>query len=58
MTLEMALEFIEDDELVEKTPLNIRLRKAILKEKDRKRFSARPDPGGRIEFVDFIPMFM
>ncbi len=38
MTLEMALEFIEDDELVEITPLNIRLRKAILKEIDRKRF--------------------
>lgn len=30
MTLEKAIEFINDDELVEVTPLNIRLRKAIL----------------------------
>ncbi len=38
MTLEMALEYIEDDELVEITPNSIRLRKAMLKEADRKRF--------------------
>jgi GTP-binding protein len=38
MTLEMALEYIEDDELVEITPNSIRLRKMILKEADRKRF--------------------
>jgi len=37
MTLEFALEFIEDDELVEITPQNIRLRKLYLKEEDRKR---------------------
>lgn len=36
-TLEGALEFINDDELVEITPLNIRIRKKILKELDRKR---------------------
>jgi len=36
-TLEQALEFIEDDELVEITPLNIRLRKRHLKEQDRKK---------------------
>jgi GTP-binding protein len=36
-TLEEALEFIEDDELVEVTPTIIRLRKIILKEVDRKR---------------------
>lgn len=36
-TLEEALEFIEDDELVEVTPSIIRLRKIILKEVDRKR---------------------
>ncbi|MEH6551894.1 MAG: translational GTPase TypA [Pseudomonadales bacterium] len=36
-TLEQALEFIEDDELVEITPLSIRLRKKLLKESDRKR---------------------
>jgi GTP-binding protein len=37
MTLEQALEYIEDDELVEATPQSIRLRKAHLKEIDRKR---------------------
>lgn len=37
LTLEQALEFIEDDELVEITPKSIRLRKKILKETDRKR---------------------
>ena len=36
-TLEQALEFIEDDELVEVTPLSIRLRKKLLTESDRKR---------------------
>ncbi|MFL0797492.1 MAG: translational GTPase TypA [Cellvibrionaceae bacterium] len=36
-TLEQALEFIEDDELVEVTPESIRLRKKILTESDRKR---------------------
>lgn len=36
-TLEQALEFIEDDELVEVTPLSIRLRKKALKEHERKR---------------------
>jgi len=39
MTLEQALEFIEDDELVEVTPENIRLRKKFLKEHERKRES-------------------
>ncbi|HEY9036257.1 MAG TPA: EF-Tu/IF-2/RF-3 family GTPase, partial [Pseudomonadales bacterium] len=36
-TLEQALEFIEDDELVEVTPTAIRLRKKLLTENDRKR---------------------
>jgi GTP-binding protein len=36
-TLEQALEFIEDDELVEVTPESIRLRKKLLKENERKR---------------------
>jgi len=36
MTLEFALEFIEDDELVEITPKNIRLRKQSLTENARK----------------------
>ena len=38
-SLEQALEFIDDDELLEITPLNIRLRKKFLKETDRKRQS-------------------
>jgi GTP-binding protein len=37
LTLERALEFIEDDELVEVTPNHLRLRKRFLKETDRKR---------------------
>ncbi len=37
MSLERALEFINDDELVEVTPKSIRLRKRILDENDRKR---------------------
>lgn len=36
-TLEQALEFIEDDELVELTPTSLRLRKRHLSETDRKR---------------------
>ncbi len=37
MTLEQALEFIDDDELVEVTPQTIRIRKLFLKEHERKR---------------------
>jgi len=37
MTLEQALEFIDDDELVEVTPTSIRVRKKFLSEIDRKR---------------------
>lgn len=37
MSLERALEFIADDELVEITPTEMRLRKKLLKETDRKR---------------------
>ena len=39
LTLEYAVEFIEDDELVEITPKSIRLRKRFLKEHERKRAS-------------------
>jgi GTP-binding protein len=39
MTLEQALEYIEEDELVEATPLNIRLRKDLLTENARKKGS-------------------
>jgi len=42
MTLEQALEFIDNDELVEVTPDNIRIRKKSLKESDRKRESRAP----------------
>ncbi|GGK74306.1 translational GTPase TypA [Amphritea balenae] len=38
-TLEQALDFIEDDELVEVTPESIRLRKKLLTENERKRQS-------------------
>ncbi len=37
MTLDMALEYIQDDELVEVTPTSIRLRKKLLDAIDRKR---------------------
>jgi GTP-binding protein len=37
LTLERAIEFIDDDELVEITPHHLRLRKRFLKETDRKR---------------------
>jgi len=37
LTLESAIEFIEDDELVEVTPKSIRLRKRFLSEHERKR---------------------
>ncbi|WP_198677263.1 translational GTPase TypA [Pseudidiomarina taiwanensis] len=39
MTLEQALEFIDDDELVEITPKSIRVRKRLLTENERKRAS-------------------
>jgi len=39
MSLEQALEFIDDDELVEVTPKSIRIRKRHLTENDRKRAS-------------------
>ncbi len=38
-SLEMALEYIEDDELVEITPQSVRMRKLWLKEGDRKKLS-------------------
>ena len=41
MSLEKAIEFIGDDELVEITPKNIRLRKKILDTKTRERLAAR-----------------
>ena len=43
MTLEQALEFIDDDELVEVTPESIRIRKKFLLEHERKRASRKAD---------------
>lgn len=43
LTLEQALEFIDDDELVEITPKSIRIRKRLLTENDRKRASRSKD---------------
>jgi len=42
VTLEYALEFINDDELVEVTPASIRLRKSVLDHNNRKRFEKKP----------------
>ena len=43
LSLEQALEFIDDDELVEVTPKSIRLRKKLLLEHERKRASRQGD---------------
>src|SRR6187431_942931 len=43
ITLETALEFISDDELVEVTPQSIRLRKRLLAQHDRRREAGRAD---------------
>jgi GTP-binding protein len=43
LTLEKAVEFIADDELVEITPKSIRLRKRHLKDHERKRASREPE---------------
>ena len=37
VTLEFALEFINDDELIEVTPISLRIRKKFLKEHERKK---------------------
>jgi GTP-binding protein len=44
-SLEQALEFIDDDELVEVTPASVRLRKKLLTENERKRESRRAADG-------------
>ena len=45
ITLEYALEFINDDELVEVTPQSIRLRKSVLDHNVRKRFEKAAEAG-------------
>ncbi|MDB5296774.1 MAG: GTP-binding protein TypA/BipA, partial [Phycisphaerales bacterium] len=47
LTLEQALEYIEDDELVEATPSNIRMRKQLLTENARKK-------AGRSKTVEMV----
>jgi len=46
MTLEKALAYIADDELVEVTPKSIRLRKRLLDANERKREERRREPQG------------
>jgi GTP-binding protein len=44
MSLEKALAYIEDDELVEVTPKSIRLRKKLLDANDRKKQERQKEP--------------
>jgi GTP-binding protein len=44
LTLEYAVEFISDDELVEVTPESIRIRKRFLTENERKRSTKAAEP--------------
>src|SRR5579864_999191 len=44
LTLELAVEFIDDDELIEITPQSIRIRKRFLRDSERRR-AARAEPG-------------
>ena len=46
MTLEKALSYIEDDELVEVTPKSIRLRKRTLDPNDRKKEERQKEAAG------------
>ncbi len=45
MTLEQAIAYVDNDEMVEVTPLNIRLRKAILDPNERKKASRKKTDG-------------
>ncbi len=62
MTLEKALSYITDDELVEVTPKSIRLRKAILDVHERKRASRRDDEAlarkSHHRLHDFAPIIL
>ncbi len=55
MTLEQALEYIEEDELVEVTPKSIRLRKDLLTENERKRANRKPTRSKREFFLTASP---
>ena len=52
LTLELALEYIEADELVEITPSKIRLRKKVLNEEGRKRAERQRQEGERLSEAD------
>ena len=58
MTLEKALAYIEDDELVEVTPKSIRLRKKLLDPNDRKKdeSGARPSRSSRLAGIGHTRM--
>jgi GTP-binding protein len=49
ITLESAIEFIADDELVEVTPTSIRLRKRFLSEHERRRAPGRAEAAPRVD---------
>ena len=55
LTLEIALEYIEADELVEITPSKIRLRKKVLSEEGRKRSERSRQEGRRLNDADGQP---
>ena len=48
LTLEYAVEFIADDELVEVTPESIRIRKRMLREQDRRRVARGGDAAAAV----------
>jgi len=49
MSLDDAIEYIADDELVEVTPKNIRLRKRILNTEDRKKARKTRSEGNEVQ---------
>ena len=54
ITLEKALAYIEDGELVEVTPESIRLRKKLLDENDRRKSSAEGSRRGRLSGLGIV----
>jgi GTP-binding protein len=48
MSLEEALEYLEDDELLEVTPKSLRLRKRILSEIERKKQTRKENKAARV----------
>jgi GTP-binding protein len=49
MSLERALSYIQDDELVEVTPKSIRMRKRLLDPNERKKLERKRDAGAAAE---------